>query len=244
MSRLPTALIRQASRPYWRAGLYANRFAAGKLGGDPVFAHLFRHGLLNAPAADNKGATLLDLGCGQGLLAACCAAAPSVMQAGQWPADWAEPPTLANYRGIELIAKDAGRGQRALQGTAPWITIETGDLRHTAFGQADVVVVLDVLHYLPHTDHAPVLARIHQALPRGGRLVARIGDAEGGVKTALARLIDQTVWLGRARHRNALHYRSTGDWKMLVEHAGFRVDSFSPVPGERFANHLLVASRV
>jgi len=243
MSRLPAELIRQASRLYWRAGLYANRFAADKLSGDPVFAHLFRHGLLNPPAGDGQGATLLDLGCGQALLAACCTVAPSLVQSGHWPADWAAPPRLANYRGIELMAKDARRGQQALQTRTPWITIETGDLRQTVFGQAGVVVLLDVLHYLPHPDHAPLLGRICAALPKGGRLVARIGDAEGGVRSVLARLIDQVVWLGRAHCRNTLHYRSTDDWKALAERAGFRVDSFAPVAGERFGNHLLVASR-
>ena len=242
MNKLPSALIHRASLLYRSSGLYANRFAAGKLGGDPIFAYLFREGLLNSTDHRTDDIALLDLGCGQGLLAACCAVAPLLVRTGHWPTDWAPPPTVKDYRGFELIEKDARRGQKALQ-AENWVDIKTGDLRHCDFGRADIVVLLDVLHYLPLADHAPILSRIHAALPVGGRLITRLGDAEGGTKNALARLIDQTVWMGRTRHRNSLHYRSTGNWRQLLEASGFQIESFAPVPGERFANHLLVASR-
>ncbi|MBP8265445.1 MAG: methyltransferase type 11, partial [Zoogloea sp.] len=54
----------EAAAAYRRAGPWAYRFALGKLSGDPLFAALLAPGLLPARAR------YLDLGCGQGLLAA------------------------------------------------------------------------------------------------------------------------------------------------------------------------------
>ena len=59
-----TALVDRASERYRRAGLFAWNFARGKLKGDPSFRAFLRLGLLHGYPR------LLDLGCGQGLLAA------------------------------------------------------------------------------------------------------------------------------------------------------------------------------
>ena len=57
------ALLNAASAPYREAGRFSWRFARGKLGLDPVFRHLLREGLIK------PNARVLDIGCGQGLLA-------------------------------------------------------------------------------------------------------------------------------------------------------------------------------
>ena len=57
------ALLDAASAPYRRAGPFAWRFARGKLGMDPVFRYLLCEGLIPPHAH------VLDIGCGQGLLA-------------------------------------------------------------------------------------------------------------------------------------------------------------------------------
>jgi len=244
MTRIPPTLVERAAELYRPAGLYARQFAAGKLAGDPVFVHLLRNGLLAAPSLTSRATTLLDFGCGQGLLGACCLAARQLAAAGQWPADWAPPPAIARYRGIELVDRDAARGALALTPHDPDFRSESGDLRGCDFGHADIAVLLDVLHYLPTEDHVPLLAKIHAALPTGGRLIARIGDARGGLRGKIARWIDMTVWLARTGERKRLHYRSADDWRTLLIAQGFAVENAAPVPGERFANHLIVAHRV
>ena len=63
-SHPPRELLAAASAYYRPAGAFAWRFARGKLAADPVFPALLAQGLL-------AGRTrILDLGCGQGLLAA------------------------------------------------------------------------------------------------------------------------------------------------------------------------------
>lgn len=62
--RLPSALLEQATAPYRPLGSFAWRFARGKLGGDPAFANLLQRGLIPPHAR------VLDIGCGQGLMAA------------------------------------------------------------------------------------------------------------------------------------------------------------------------------
>lgn len=238
MTHLPRRLVELASRPYAPAGAYARHFAAGKLAGDPVFVHLLRHGLLAAP-----GARLLDLGCGQGLLGTLCRAAATLAAEGHWPAGWAPPPLPLGYRGIELVAKDVARGRQALPAQAPVWTIEAGDLRTAELGQAELVVVLDVLHYLPAGDQGPLLSRIHAALPVGGRLIARLGDASGR-RMALAGWIDRLIWLGRSHRRPLLHHRPIAQWKTLIAGLGFEIEHCAPVAGERFGNQLLVARRL
>lgn len=235
MKRLPPELLRQASAYYAPAGLYARHFAAGKLGGDPVFVHLLRAGLLRGDAP----LRVLDLGCGQALLGALCRAAADLKSAGRWPEDWPAPPNIAAYRGIELVARDVGRGAVALP--EDWM-VEVGDLCSAALGESDCVVVLDVLHYLPPAAQPALIRRIAEALAPGGRLITRLGDA-GGRRMALATLIDRVVWLGRSHRRPTLHHRPMSEWRTLVEASGLKIESCAPVPGERFGNQLLVARR-
>jgi hypothetical protein len=80
------ALIERASEPYRRAGGFAYHFARGKLRYDPVFREILELGLLRGHPR------ILDLGCGQGLLAAWLWAAARAYESGAWPRFWPPPP--------------------------------------------------------------------------------------------------------------------------------------------------------
>ena len=111
---LPTwrALVAAASAPYQRSGRFAWHFARGKLRWDPVFGHLLARGVI-APRS-----RVLDIGCGQGLLASLLAAAAAAASQGRWPSGWAAPPIDVRVSGIELQARDVARARDALGDSA------------------------------------------------------------------------------------------------------------------------------
>lgn len=228
------ALVNAASTPYRRAGRYALHFARGKLRGDPVFRHVLEHGLI-APRS-----RVLDLGCGQGLLASLLGAAGAAARAGRWPAGWAAAPTGVRVTGIELMARDVERARAALGDAATFVH---GDMCETAFPPVDVVVAFDSLHYIGPREQDEVLARVGAALPEGGALLLRVGDAGSRSRYALGLWIDRiTLWL-RGGGFAPLAGRTVTQWTAALVALGFKVDA-QPMNGRPpFVNQLLVARR-
>lgn len=213
-SRLAAA----AAAPYRAASGFALHFARGKLRGDPVFRYLFASALIP------PGARVLDLGCGQGLLAALLGAA-GTLQPG-------------NYRGIELMPREVARAQRALGRRSG---VEQGDIRDAAFGAADVIVLLDVLHYLAPPEQDSVLARARDALAAEGLLLLRVADAAAGLPFRLGRWVDRTVARARGHGATQFHCRSVAQWRSALGALGFSVRAEPMSRSTPFANVLLVA---
>ena len=238
----PTALtpLVKAARAYYRtAGRFARHFAYVKLTHDPVFAAILAHGVLAGRAR------LLDLGCGQGLLAAWLLAAHAChAQAapGGWPARWPPPPLLHSYRGIEINPREVARARRAFAldpGAA--LQFVPGDIRDVDYPPADAVVILDVLHYLDYTAQERVLRRVRTALPPQGLLLTRIADAAGGAGFVLGKALDRTVVLLRRRRWVPLRCRALADWQTLLGHCGFSARALPMPGGAPFVNVLLRA---
>lgn len=227
-----TSLVEVASEPYRRAGSFAWHFARGKLGRDPVFRHLLSQGLI-AP-----GARVLDIGCGQGLLASLLRASHLSARQGRWPSQWARPPEAARVTGIDLSERDIERARTSLGDAAGFVC---GDMRHTPFPEADTVVILDVLHYVALDDQDEVLARARRSLSPGGLLLLRVGDASKGARFRFSRWIDALVVRARGRRAGPLVGRTLAEWSARLESLGFEVHSQPMSEGTLFANVLLVA---
>jgi SAM-dependent methyltransferase len=226
-------LVEAASAPYARAGRFALHFARGKLRWDPVFHHLIGRGLV-APRV-----RVLDIGCGQGLLASLLIAATAQARNGGWPADWAEAPTDARVTGIEVVPRDVSRAREALGKDAD---IVCGDMRHVAFPKADIVVLLDVLHYLSRVEQDDVLERVRMALADGGRLLLRVGDAASWPGFAASQWVDRLVALGRGRRAAPQRGRPYAEWRSRLLELGFEVSSLPMHRGTPFANILFVGN--
>ena len=231
ITRWKTEMVATAAKPYRAAGRFAWHFARGKLGGDPAFFGLLQNGLIPAKSR------ILDLGCGQGLLAAWLAAADVVSSAGNWPQEFPPAPQVATYRGIELMPRDA---QRAKVVTGNGISVEQGDIRTADFASADVVVILDVLHYMPLSAQDDVLNRVRRALEPAGTLLLRIGDSAGGWPFHLSNYVDSVVAIARGHKPGRLHCRTLRQWKSDLENLGFAVTTIPMSQGTPFANVLLV----
>ena len=241
------ALLDAASAPYRRLGAFPWRFARGKLGMDPVFRHLIEQGLV-AP-----GARVLDIGCGQGLLASLLHSGAAMQRQGRWPAAWPPAPAATRFTGIELTERDVQRARDALGDVLAAVPGEAsgnaahficGDMCSTPFPEADAVVILDVLHYVGIAEQNDVLARVRRALPQGGRLLLRVGDAAAQGRHAFSRWVDALVM--RIRHRRVLPQfgRTHAAWGAHLESLGFEVQSQPMSAGTPFANVLLIASVV
>jgi SAM-dependent methyltransferase len=233
-------LVSLAAARYRSAGLSPYCFARGKLQGDRVFATLLARGLVP------DGAHILDLGCGQGLLAAWLAAAQQLSAAGAWPAAWPGPPRPASYRGVDRNALEIARATQALETLAMGMQVqfEVGDIRAASLGSVDTVVLLDVLHYLEPDDQPALLQRIGAALPASGRLLLRVGDAQGGLRFHCSRLVDTAVLALRGYPGARLHCRTLPAWLALLGHAGFSAQAVSMPAQASAANVLLLATRL
>ena len=209
-------LAKQAARRYPARDRTARHFAFGKLTRDPAFAFMLREQLLPASGA------ILDLGCGQGVLAALLASAGGDVRL---------------MRGIDLRARDIARAQAAGTGAQ----FVEGDIRTTPFGSADCVVILDVLHYIGFAEQEEVLRRVREALTGGGLLLLRVGDASRSLRFLYTVAVDRAVMALRGYRLARLHCRPLTEWIALLEKLGFHVRAEPMSHGTPFANVLLVA---
>jgi SAM-dependent methyltransferase len=223
-------------------GGFARRFARGKLTRDPLFATLLRTGAI--PDA----ACLVDLGCGQGLLAAWLQVARASWLAGDpdWPAAWPPAPKVSTYLGIDRSRLDIRRARGAVPAFARVFEGDVRTLGATLLDRCDVVTLLDVLHYLDAASQEKLIATIAAGMPPWGVVVIRIGDVGATIGSYGSGLVDVLVATLRGSPRLRLHRRSLAAWIALLEAHAFRVEVLDD-PRERggkgFANVLLRASR-
>lgn len=231
------SLVERAAAPYRPIGQYPWRFALGKLGGDPAFAALLSRGLLAGRVR------VLDIGSGQGLLTAWLLAARDAAQQGRWPAGWPPAPAPVHVRGIELMPHEVRRAEQALRdavqdGAASFVA---ADMREVDFGQADAVVILDVLHYVPIADQDAILRRVRGALVPDGVLLLRIGDSAAGLPFRISNWVDRVVTTLRGHRLSRLYCRPLAQWQAALSALGFQVQVQPMSEGTPFANVLLVA---
>jgi len=227
------ALVEIASAPYRAVGRFAWHFARGKLKGDPAFTAILALGLLR------QRTRILDLGCGQGLLAAWLIGARTAQLAGRWPRDWPPAPAPEQLSGIEINPREVARARRALGERAHFLQ---GDIRHVDYGAADAIVILDVLHFNDFASQELVLSRARAALAPGGVLLLRVGDAMGGWSFTLGTLIDRLVVLVRRHRWLRLACRPVSEWRSLLTRLGFTTEALPMSAGTPFANVLIVAT--
>ena len=220
---------------YTAAGRYARHFARGKLRFDPVFIALLRRGLF-----PDEG-TLLDLGCGQGLLLSLLLAARDQHAAGRWPPGWPAPPRRLALHGIDA---HAGRVQTARRALGAAAQVEVRDLReHVFLRPCSVVVMIDVLHFLTDDEGQLVLRKAAAALEAGGLLLLREPDASAGLAF---RLTQFSAWFDAAtllRFGQRMHCRSAAQWTAELAKTGLVVETEAMSRGTPFANVLFVAKK-
>ena len=232
-------LVARAAAHFRPAGRGPYYFARGKLGGDPIFAALLRDGRI---ASD---ARIVDIGCGFGILAALLAAAERCdpRAASAWPHTWAPPPLGWTVRGFDLRADAIATAQRALFDIRERVLLSVGDVRAVTLPACDVVVMLDVLHYVDRVAQRTLLTKAYSVLAPGGTLLLRVGDAAPNWRFRLTSAVDWCVTFAREKSWPQLHWRPLAEWTALLKVIGFSVVAQPMSEGTLFANVLLIATK-
>lgn len=217
-------LARTTAANYQGAGRFARHFARGKLTGDPVFAWILGEGIIP------RGARVLDLGCGQGLLGAL------LFTAGANP---------AHYEGIDLSERDIGRA-RAMANSLPHgagarITFRVGDIRNAPFPPSDVIVMVDVLHYVDFRAQASVFDKAIEALGQGGYLILRVSDATPSLRFSWTHFVDRFAMRMRGLSTRRLYCRTLPGWREHLLRRRLKITTIPMSSGTFFANVVLLA---
>ena len=191
-------LFASVRRRFHTVEAYPRMFARCKLYFDPLFEELPR-----MLAARQEIRTIMDIGCGYGIPACWCLEKFSDARVVALEPD----PERVRIAGLAM-----GERGTVTQGWAP-------DLPALPHGLADVVFLLDMLHYLDDAATAVVFRKSVQSLAQGGILVARYTIRPAGKPSWSWRLENARV---QAAGQEAW-YRSPERMVHLLTEAGFTV---------------------
>jgi SAM-dependent methyltransferase len=231
------ALVRRASDRFVAGSITAWEFARGKLRGDPLYRTVLLGRVLPTGAPNG---TLVDVGCGSGLMLALLAEAAACWREGRWPRDRAAPPLFDRLVGIELRERVARLARRVLGDAA---TILEEDARRSSPLCCDAILFFDVLHMMLPRDQEQLLSAMTAQLSPSGVILVREADAGAGWRFRAVRIGNRVKAIAFGRWGESFHYRSASEWKELFERFGFAVARRDAGQGTPFANELFVLTR-
>jgi len=215
---------------YLPKSVTAWEFARGKLLSDPVYQYVANGSVLTA------GHTLLDVGCGQGLMLGL------LVELRRTAARTSErtPFMFDRFIGIELRPRIAALARAALDGDAE---VLEADIRKSEIPRAHAVLAFDVLHMLSEADQERLVPRLVEALEPGGAILVREVDAGGGWRFRLVHLGNRLKAVATGHWGQRFAFRTAAGWAALLEHAGLDVRAMPMNERTPFANMLFVARR-
>jgi len=187
-------------------------FVRGKLRLDRIFELLAE--LL---AAEDQGSrTVVDLGCGYGMALSFAAFRDSKRR----------------LVGCDLNEHRIAVGRQALSSSNA--DLRVADVRTFDLPAAGLILILDVLQYLPADEQLGLLKRCCSALVPRGKLIFRVHDRERGLWSVITMAFDRVIFAcGRAGTRPLI--LPAVDYRRALEDAGMQVEE------RRFRNRLPLA---
>jgi SAM-dependent methyltransferase len=204
--------IRFVNRMFAQCDRADRGFVRWKLRLDRIFELLA--GLL--AAEDLASGTVVDLGCGYGMVLSFAAFGDSSRR----------------LVGCDLDAHRIAVARQAL--SALNADLSVADVRSFDLPPAGLILILDVLQYLPADEQLGLLKRCCAALVPEGRLIIRVHDRERGLWSAITMAFDRLIFAwGRADTRPLM--LAAADYHGVLEAAGMQVEE------RRFRNRLPLA---
>lgn len=217
------AIVRRASDRYVNGSITAWEFARGKLRGDPLYRAVLYDGLLPS------GGTLVDIGCGQGLMLAV------LVEAAAGDAARASTSAFVSLVGVEIRPRVAALARGALNGDA---TIIEGDARQLEPAAARSVLLFDVLHLMSGDEQERLLAAIARAVEPAGVVLVREADASAGWRFSAVRIGNQLKAWTAGAWRQRFHFRPRAAWVECFSRHGFDAEVRPMGAGTPFGNVL------
>ncbi len=213
---LASALERTSAR-YANAPRQHRFYVRGKLSFDPLTAHLARWGALGR---------VVDLGCGRGQFALLSLELGAANAVEGYDYD-AEKIAVAKH-----AAEDLHNAR-----------FHQVDLESPPEFEADSVLILDVLHYLPTEAQERLLARVAKALHPGGRLFIREASPAARPSSALTRFAERIGRRARMNRAEAFRFVAPAELLAKLEALGLECELSDASEGTPLDNYLLIGRR-
>jgi len=197
--------IHFVNRAFDRSATPDRSFVHCKLQLDRIFSML---------AVEDLGSgTVIDLGCGYGMALGFTAFGESGRR----------------LIGCDLNAHRIAVARQALSSLNAEVSI--GDVRYFGLPPAGLILILDVLQYLPADDQLALLKRCCSALDPDGTLIFRAHDRERGMWSTITLTLDRLLFLYQRTGTRPLTL-SAPQYQRALENAGMQVET------RRFRNRL------
>ena len=109
--------------------------------------------------------------------------------------------------------------------------LTAADVRHFELPAAELILILDVLHYLPATEQTILLKRCCSALTPNGILVFRVPDRGFGLRSRISMALERLVFACEGNGFRP-HMLSVAEYRTALQNADLQLEE------RRFQNHL------
>ena len=144
-----------------------------------------------------KKGTIIDLGCGEGVIA-----------------KFLSQDANRNVIGVDLDIR------RIEKSTRRNLSFKNADIRTYKFKEVDGVVVSDVLHHLNFPDQEKVLLNISKSLKKGGTLVIKEIDTQEFIRSKLSRFWDFIFY-----PKEKIYFSNAKELQRKLKRFGFKVST-------------------
>ena len=211
-------LARRAAKRYAGVSYTAMNFARGKIAGDPVYRQAIAEGVLPSHG------TLIDIGCGQGLMLALLG----------------ETAQFDRLVGVEMRPRMAYLARKALGAQAE---IVEADARSLSFENCSAAILFDVLQAMSPAQQDELLAVVAGKLEPGGVLLLREADASAGWRFRMVSVGNEIKARCIGTWHGGWHYRTRAEWQAALERHGMEVEVYETETRNPLGNVLLRGKR-